>query len=109
MIPILLAFKLGFYLPAASPFGQWFYISNNFDRKTWGPEIGMSAEYLKRPVSLLGFQGQDTIIMPAYFGGVRRAISQDLDVAVGTKYRPYDKEWSPYFSIGLKLAAVRWL
>lgn len=101
---LLVGLKLSLYVPASAPFGGWFYLSQRIGIA----EIGGTVEYVKRPASLLGLQGYDQILVPAWMGGIRRSVSKDLDVAAGVKVRPYDRVVLPYVSIGLKLGAVNW-
>ncbi len=101
---LLMGLKLGLYAPSSAPFSTWFYLSQRIGIA----EIGGTVEYVKRPASLLGLQGYDQILVPAFMGGVRKSVSQDLDIAAGVKVRPYDRVVLPYVSIGLKLGAVNW-
>lgn len=103
--------RLGVYAPAQTePFNAfWFYGSVQvYEQKAVkypaGFEIGITPEFRKERNDVLSMQGERYITKPAYFAGLTKQVSPDLNAAMGVKV---GKKTMPYISLSLRFGSVK--
>ena len=130
LMAILAAMRLGVYAPGpADPFRvAWLYASAQvYEQRCedpWGLEIGATGEFVRTVTTTPAYdytkhrevgaaQTTNYLLRPAFFLGATKAISRDLNVSAGLKYRALwnadpVKATTPYIAVSLRIGAVQW-
>ncbi len=106
---VLSALKIGLYAPGgAVPMHVYPYLSAGVPlqraAKPFNIELGYTEEVRQADGAFLGVGGAHDVFMPAFFAGIAKGVSDDLDVSAGV--RRVDGRFAGYFGVSFRVGST---
>ncbi len=104
----LLALKLGFLIPSLTIVTP--YLSADLAASKGfrpGFEVGAALDPVRTSFEFFGKSGTRVVYMGSALVGMTWAIRKDLSLSSGVKFRPADKNVSPYGGIAFRFRSMR--
>lgn len=117
LMSTLMLLKLGVYTPSMeAPFKGWFYVSAEVfktervkynSNNEWGWEIGGTMEPYFVHQNYLGWDRRLLLFSPVAMMGVTRNYGNDIDFALGIKYRAHNDLVQPYLGASFRFSTLK--